>query len=42
MGEMRIISESGQFDGLRENKEDCINIKMSELNNNNKFSRRIH
>lgn len=37
MGEMRIISESGQFDGLRENKEDCINIRMSELNNNNKF-----
>ena len=37
MGEMRIISESGQFDGLRANKEDCINIKMSELNNNNKF-----
>ena len=37
MGEMRIISESGQFDGLREHKEDCINIRMSELNNNSKF-----
>ena len=37
MGEMRITSESGQFDGLREHKEDCINIRMSELNNNSKF-----
>lgn len=37
MNNMRIVSESGQFSGLRENKENCINIKVSELNKNNKF-----
>lgn len=37
MSNIRIISESGQFDGLREHKEDCINIRMSEFNNNNRL-----
>ena len=31
---MKIISESGQFDGLRENKYKCyINVEVANLSN---------
>ena len=33
MSSLKIISESGNFDGLRDHKSDCINIRMSEFNN---------
>lgn len=32
MKKIKIISESGQFNGLRENKEECINIRVSQIN----------
>ena len=32
MSRIKVISESGLFNGLREKKEECINIRMSDLN----------
>ena len=32
MSEITVTSRYGQFDGLRENKEECINIRVSKLN----------
>ena len=37
MSGLKVISESGQFNGLREGKEECINIRVSQLNNNKKL-----
>lgn len=30
MSRLKVISESGQFNGLREGKEECINIRVSQ------------